>query len=278
MRVQKNRIITAEAAGDAARLQTAQIRLHMLDGEYNRFSRAAGLRRMDERIEVVGFGKYQKSQSDHSRSAKAQFYSPATRSGEYVQFKINKTRDALNTREISEYPGVYVTDKVSLKPRAIHSINTRTEQAMRKWGIPLERKPKIVIVAVGEFEGYGKYDAVNNVVYYREEISTRKTLKQLQSKLPQDADKLDIGHTEYHEMWHLWQAEHFRSQGWIFTDSTFGEYLEALCEERKTHLDELGITKYNVGSITKYAKDNYYAGRFDETEAEFMAVHRGRYK
>ena len=55
MRVQRKRIITAEATGDTARLQTAQIRLHMLDGEYNRFSRAAGLRRMDERIEAAGY-------------------------------------------------------------------------------------------------------------------------------------------------------------------------------------------------------------------------------
>ena len=53
MQLQKNRIITAEATGDAAKQQATQIRLHMLGGEYTQFSRAAGLRRMDERIEVA---------------------------------------------------------------------------------------------------------------------------------------------------------------------------------------------------------------------------------
>ena len=68
MRVQKNRILVNEATGDAAKLQTAQIRLHMLDGEYNRFSKVAGLRRMDERIEVVGFGPKQAREASAAAS------------------------------------------------------------------------------------------------------------------------------------------------------------------------------------------------------------------
>lgn len=277
-RVQKNRILVSRSTGDALREQTAQIRLQILSQHYKAFSKAAGLPLQQERAWVAGFGKHLQGQSEQSSDKRTQFYSPATRFGEYVQFEIRKNQDTIPTKEISEYPGVYVTDRVSAKPRAIHNINMRTEQAMKKWGISLEHKPRIVIVAEGEFEGYGKYDAVNNVVYYREEIATRKSLKKLQSELPEGSDVLDIGHTEYHEMWHLWQAEHFREKGWVFTDSKSGEYLKALCKERKKYLDELGITKYNVGSITQYANDNYSAGRYDETEAEYMAIHRGRYK
>ena len=42
----------------------------MLDGEYNRFSRAAGLRRMDERIEVVGYRAGRKARVAESRTEK----------------------------------------------------------------------------------------------------------------------------------------------------------------------------------------------------------------
>lgn len=50
---QKNRILIAEAAGDAERLQTAQIRLRMLERHYREFSRAAGLRTRTQRAQVL---------------------------------------------------------------------------------------------------------------------------------------------------------------------------------------------------------------------------------
>lgn len=59
MRLQKNRILVAEATGDEKRLQTAQIRLGALNREYVEFSKAAGLRTQTQRAEVVGFGRGQ---------------------------------------------------------------------------------------------------------------------------------------------------------------------------------------------------------------------------
>ena len=61
IRAQKNRILIAEAAGDAERLQTAQIRLRMLERHYREFSRAAGLRTRTQRAQAwsgsLGTGK-----------------------------------------------------------------------------------------------------------------------------------------------------------------------------------------------------------------------------
>lgn len=61
IRAQKNRILIAESAGDAERLQTAQIRLRMLERHYREFSRAAGLRTRTQRAQVwsgnLGRGK-----------------------------------------------------------------------------------------------------------------------------------------------------------------------------------------------------------------------------
>ena len=56
IRKQKRRILVDEAAGDKDRLLTDQIRLRRLRQEYGRFSKAAGLRTQQERLEIAGFG------------------------------------------------------------------------------------------------------------------------------------------------------------------------------------------------------------------------------
>ena len=59
MRAQKRRILVAESVGDKDTLVIAQTRLQRLVQEYKRFSKAAGLRTQQERLEVAGFGPKQ---------------------------------------------------------------------------------------------------------------------------------------------------------------------------------------------------------------------------
>lgn len=56
IRKQRRRILVDDAAGDAEKLQTDQIRLVRLEDEYQRFSKAAGLRTQSARLETTGFG------------------------------------------------------------------------------------------------------------------------------------------------------------------------------------------------------------------------------
>ncbi len=59
IRKQKRRILVDEETGDPEKLQTDQIRYQVLNQEYKRFSKAAGLRLQRERMEVAGFGPKQ---------------------------------------------------------------------------------------------------------------------------------------------------------------------------------------------------------------------------
>lgn len=60
IRKQKRRILAAEQnPDDKDRLQQAQIKYQLLDQEYKRFSRSAGLRVQHERMEMAGFGPKQ---------------------------------------------------------------------------------------------------------------------------------------------------------------------------------------------------------------------------
>lgn len=63
MRLQKRRILTAEATGDKETLAVAQTRLQRLRQEYSRFSDAAGLRTQNERAQVAGFGYKEAAQT-----------------------------------------------------------------------------------------------------------------------------------------------------------------------------------------------------------------------
>ena len=184
--------------------------------------------------------------------------------------KITLTRRAkaveISVKQVNSYKTpVFVSDKAFIKPKALHQINQNTEHALTNWGVNIDRKPKIVIVSDDELRGaLGIYDPCENIVYYAESIG---------KKAVQEASG-GIGAVEYHEMWHMKQAEDFRQSGWTITRENRGEYLDALCKKCKEHIDKLGITSDNVKEISKYAADMYLGDRFDEVEAEFMSLRR----
>lgn len=166
----------------------------------------------------------------------------------------------VDVKKINTYQeDIYVSDNVDIKPRTLHEIYTNTVKALKKWDISKDRMPEIRILSKDELKAYGKYDAVNNVVYYIPEIANKDIVGQK-------------GVTEYHEMWHMKQAEKFRSKGWNITKENYGEYIRELNKECKKTIDALGINEYNVGKISDYAKKMYFANRYDEVEAEYMTL------
>mgnify|MGYP005885489765 CR=1 FL=1 len=167
---------------------------------------------------------------------------------------------------MDSYENVYISDKAKIKPKALHDINQNTEAALKEWGVDLSNKPGIVIVSPDEFSAFGKYDPVENVVYYTPQIADAATMK----------DNGGLGFVEYHEMWHMKQADDFRKAGWNITRENYGEYMQELNIRAKKVIDKAGITKYNVNSISDYASRQFYLGRYDEVEAEYMAVKKRR--
>ena len=184
--------------------------------------------------------------------------------------KIILTRRAeaveISVKQVESYKTpVFVSDKASIKPKALHEVNQNTEHALTEWGVSIDRKPKIVIVSDDELRGaVGVYDPCENIVYYAESIG---------KKAVQEASG-GAGAVEAHEMWHMKQAEDFLQSGWTITRENRGEYLDALCKKCKERIDKLGITRDNVGEISNYAKFQFDQKRFDEVEAEYMTARR----
>lgn len=172
----------------------------------------------------------------------------------------------VDVKKINTYQeDIYVSDNVDIKPRTLHEIYTNTVKALKKWDISKDRMPEIRILSKDDLKAYGKYDAVNNVVYYIPEIVNKDIVGQK-------------GVTEYHEMWHMKQAEKFRSKGWNITKENYSEYIRELNKECKKTIDVLGINEYNVGKISDYAKKMLDYGRYDEVEAEYMTIIKSKGK
>ena len=199
--------------------------------------------------------------SEKAEEWEEQAYRPVTR-GEPSTIFI-KPEQKIDIKRIENYSGeVYVSDQAEIKPRALHTLNRRTEDALKEWKIPLERKPKIVVVSPDEMPtAYGKYDAMQNTVFYIPQITDRKIVEAQ-------------GDIEFHEMWHMKQAENFKKRHGEIAKENYGEYLQSACEDAKKVIDKVGITKYNVGEISEYAEKMYRLGRYDEVEAEYMTTHR----
>ena len=129
---------------------------------------------------------------------------------------------------------------------------------MRAWNI--KGKPTIVIFDVSDYsKSYGKYDATTNTVFYASDVASSAVRKKV--------------NTEFHEMWHMRQAENFKRKfNKEITEKNRQEYLDFTCSEAKKFLDSKGINRYNVGKISVYARNSYFRGRYDETEAEYKTL------
>lgn len=160
---------------------------------------------------------------------------------------------------------IYISDKAKIKPKALNTINRNTENVLKEYGIPLDKKPTIVVLAEDELNNaLGWYDPCTNTVYYNQALSDPEIQTYAGGK----------GAVERHEMWHMKQAEDFRKDGWTITTENRGKYLRNLCEKCKENIDNAGVTKDNVKRISDYAKIMYNRGRYDEVEAELVTRKR----
>lgn len=185
-----------------------------------------------------------------------QMYRPVKRSGSDIDFKYSEDVKIKAQRVTTYGDEVYVSDNTKIKPMTLHRIKTHNDEILKEYGI--DKKPKIVIFDINEYSGaYGKYNAVDNTVYYCSDI--------LSKELKKDVD------TVRHELWHMNQAEEYRAKFGEITDENHLDYIAYTCGVAKKYIDKMGINEYNVGEISDYAKKMYKYSRYDEVEAEYIA-------
>lgn len=284
LRAYRERVQLMRQGGvDQESITLTQCKYQAVLDEYHEFSRKMKLPEQTERIytgRTTGriapskqtYAKWQAEQINKAKeraesrkdmdTENTQRYKPITR-GEAGEFTYSNAVN-VSARRVSTYEGnIFVADNAHIKPKALHQINKNTESAMREYNIPMERKPTMVIANAQDILSYGKYDAVNNTVFYASDITDKVAMQ----------ENGGLGSTERHEMWHLKQAENYRKDGKNITEDNYDDYIANACRNAKINLDRLGITEYNVDEISDYAKKNWLYGRYDEVEAEYMRKH-----
>ncbi len=167
--------------------------------------------------------------------------------------------------KVITYPHeVYIAENVNIKPKALHHILKHVNDAMKDYNISELYRPTIVIadeLIMGNRAGI--YNAVDNVVYFQAIIGHRNN----------DFINIEFGEVEYHELWHVKQAERYINRGNKITNETKKDYINELRRLCKEIIDKSGITNDNVSEISAYAEESMSFGFYDEIEAELMVNH-----
>lgn len=203
-----------------------------------------------------------------SNESYVQNYKPVVR-GNNAQFKTLSGTE-IYAKKVDGYDNVYISDKAMIKPKALHNINKVTELAIKKINIDEGKKPTVLIADGSEIRfSLANYDVVNNLISYTPVVGDKKKLILLQEGHAAEKDPYS---TPFHEMYHCRQAQEYEKKHDKITSENYRDYLNDLRAECKKKLDTLGITRENVGSISKYASDMYSIGKYDEVEAEYSIL------
>lgn len=187
-----------------------------------------------------------------------------------IEFTTKETfilkNNEITTYKLKGYKNVYVSNTCHIKPKGLHIILKNVNEALRDFKINDHNLKVIITSYQDDLNNLGLYDAINNEICLDELISDKNKLIH---------EKVELGHVERHEAWHLKQATIYRNKHGTIDKNNYLEYIAYTNMQAKRYLDSLGVNEDNVGVITEYAYNAYMMGRYDETEAEIKAMKGG---
>ncbi|SFI19856.1 hypothetical protein SAMN04487830_12950 [Pseudobutyrivibrio sp. OR37] len=170
-------------------------------------------------------------------------------------FVSNVKEGTITAKGITRSPnGIYVSDKLNIKPKKLQEIENNVTQFKKMIGVEGKVEPKIVLVADTELgKSGGRYVAAENTLYFK--VFEDKNVER---------------HMNLHELFHWEDSQQYINAGNIINSDE--DVIDYMCEKSKRILDKKGITADNVGEISIYARHMYNAKRFDEVYVEYRTV------
>lgn len=160
----------------------------------------------------------------------------------YVNQNINIQKNRNNVmieayKSINSKNDVYISNKVSLKPKELHTIDKGITDTYKLLGnIDKYRKPKIVIIGEEEFasSALASYNAKDNVLYINKLMGNKLKIKELQKGYAASNNPLS---TYYHEILHWSDAQKYvEKYGKIDYQS---EYVKWIINKSKKDVEKL---------------------------------------
>ena len=162
---------------------------------------------------------------------------------------------------------IYISDRVKLKPKQQHFIDTNLSKTLQVLGIQDKTNlPLIVIINNSEMQtgAMASYNIGQNTLYLDKNVAVLNTLLELQKNCACPDNRLS---TFVHELVHWQDAEMYRQKYGGIKDTS--KYLSWLRKKSKTALDKLEKKGYDINGISGYAYDSYKKYQYDETYTEY---------
>ena len=169
------------------------------------------------------------------------------------------------TKVISYDNDIYISDRAKVKRRQLHYTNTRiNEAAQTVGGKSSYRKPRILICDVTElpFNTTAVYNPADNTLRLSVAVMTKQGVLDLPKTV---AGAENHNNVFVHEMLHWLDAQRYIERHGAIDAG----YMNTLRAESFRQLEKLGINKYNVNEISKYASNTYIKGWYDEAWTEY---------
>lgn len=128
IRTQERRILTAKATGDKDYLQKCEVKYRVLTAEYNKFSKAVGLKTRHERLFVAGFSNSRKTGKQKiKKRSKIDEKKLSDIKANYVPYAYGQ----ITRREAGTIYRAMKEEKIKVLPETIKSLYDQTESYIR---------------------------------------------------------------------------------------------------------------------------------------------------
>lgn len=164
---------------------------------------------------------------------------------------------------------IYTSKSVNLKKRDLHKLDGGLS---RCYGLIKPEsnyiKPRINVVSNAEMRSLAlaSYSPKTNELFVSETLikATRNKFATIQAGYVCPNSEIS---TLLHELIHWQDAEKYRKN--IGAISDFNSYIDYLNKKFAPMLEKIQKEGYNINGISRYAKDKFIAGRFDEVFTEY---------
>ena len=239
--------------------------------------RAARDPKTGKTIRVPGEMTYKEWEKEFAEQVRATTPDPATTQN-YAPVKLNneqavKThrgdREITLHRVLTAANPIYVSESVTLKPKALRNIDGAITQVLDILKVQRDDMPKVYVVSHADMQkpALAAYLALDNVIFLDIALGNKRKALSMQSSYAASDNYLS---TLLHEYYHWLEARKYIDSGKpIRNNEDYVKYIAEMNRKAKKAIERLEKQGYNVGRVSEYAQSSLEDKDYDEAYTEF---------
>lgn len=201
--------------------------------------------------------------------AMTQNYAPVKLNNEQA-VKIHRgDREITLHRVLTAANPIYVSESVTLKPKALHNIDGAITQVLDILKVQRDDMPKVYVVSHADMQkpALASYLALDNVIFLDVALGNKRKALSMQSSYAASDNYLS---TLLHEYYHWLEARKYIDSGKpIRNNEDYAKYIAEMNRKAKKAIERLEKQGYNVGRVSEYAQSSLEDKDYDEAYTEF---------